>query len=84
MGAPLTARSSTSVTLAGNIAAAAGAALLGAAGLGALGAVATPGPVGLARLSSLELQLEIPNAASIPNTRTVKAMRVGVHNGFPL
>jgi len=49
---------------------------------GALLSVATP--AGLERLSSLELQLEIPSAAKSDNTSTVKAMRVGVHNGFPL
>ena len=52
--------------------------------LGALLSDATPDAGGLVRLSSLELQLEIPNAAKSDNTSTVKAMRVGVHNGFPL
>lgn len=64
----------------------AGAGLLegGAPRLGALLSVATPLAGGLERLSSLELQLEIPNAAKSDNTSTVKAMRVGVHNGLPL
>ena len=52
--------------------------------VGGLLVVATPGAGGFARLSSLELQLEIPNAAKSDRTRMVKAMRVGVHNGFPL
>jgi hypothetical protein len=50
---------------------------------GALGFAAT-GALGLERFSSLELQLEIPNAATRDSTRTVKATRVGVHKGFPV
>jgi hypothetical protein len=47
---------------------------------GALLFLATP--VGALCGSSLELQLEIPNAASNESTRMVKAIRAGVHNGF--
>jgi hypothetical protein len=39
---------------------------------------------GAGRCSSLELQLEIPKAASSESTSTVKATRTGVHNGFPV
>ena len=46
--------------------------------------LATLGADGLERLSSPELQLEIPSAANNDNTRTVKAMRAGVHNAFPV
>lgn len=81
MGAPVKALSSASVTLAGNIVTGGGGAVRGG---GAPRLVATTGAGGLERLSSLELQLEIPNAAKSDNTSTVKAMRVGVHNGFPL
>jgi hypothetical protein len=56
----------------------------GAPRFGGLLSVDTTGPVGLERLSSPELQLEIPKAANSANTSTVKAMRAGVHNGFPL
>jgi len=33
-------------------------------------------------VSSLELQLEMPKAASNESTRIVNANRAGVHNGF--
>jgi hypothetical protein len=46
------------------------------------GLVATPAAGALCG-SSLELQLEIPKAASSESTRIVKATRAGVHNGFP-
>jgi hypothetical protein len=42
----------------------------------------TTGAGGLTRLSSPELQLEIPNAANSDRTRTVKATRAGVHRDF--
>jgi hypothetical protein len=91
IGAPLTAFNSTSVTLVGNdiigggATRAGGALLFGAPELGAPGFDATPGADGgLERLSSLELQLEIPNAASSDSTKMVKATRVGVHNVFPV
>jgi len=81
MGAPVKALSSASVTLAGSIVTGGGAAVRGG-GAGRL--VATPVAGGLERRSSLELQLEMPNAAKSDNTSTVKAMRVGVHNDLPL
>jgi hypothetical protein len=85
IGAPLTALSSTSATLAGNIVIGGGAAgRTGGALLGALRSVATPEAGGAERLSSLELQLEIPNAASSDNTSTVPATRAGVHSDFPV
>lgn len=46
--------------------------------------LATPAPGGVGRVSSLELQLEIPKAASSESTRMVNAIRAGVHNRFPL
>jgi hypothetical protein len=42
------------------------------------------GAGGAVRFSSLELQLEIPKAATSESTRMVKAIRVGVHNDFPV
>lgn len=86
MGAPLTARSSAPVTLAGNIVIGAGGAGLtgGTLRIDGFASLATPGAGGLERVSSLELQLDIPNAAKNDSTRTVKAMRIGVHNDFPL
>jgi hypothetical protein len=42
----------------------------------------TPEAAGSRRFSSLELQLEIPKAATSDNTTTVQAMRTGVHNGL--
>jgi hypothetical protein len=85
MGAPATAFSSASITLDGNAVITGGGAFLtdGALLFGALLSVATPGAGGVERFSSLELQLEIPKAASSERTRTVKAMREGVHKGFP-
>ena len=65
------------MTLAGNIVIGAGGAFLAR---GALLFVATPD--GDLCGSSLELQLEIPNAASNESTRIVNAIRAGVHNGF--
>lgn len=71
----------------------AGSIVIGAGGAGLTGgtlridgfaSLATPGAGGLVRVSSLELQLEIPNAANKASTRTVPAIRVGVHNDFPL
>lgn len=58
-----------------------GAGAAGATGCGALPLFLTTG-AGASRFSSLELQLEIPKAANSDNTRIVKAMRTGVHNGF--
>jgi hypothetical protein len=55
----------------------------GALLLGGLLSLATPAAGGAGRVSSLELQLEIPKAASSESTRIVKATRAGVHNGFP-
>jgi hypothetical protein len=81
IGAPVKALSSTSVTLAGSVVTGGGAAVRGGA---APRLFATPVAGGLERRSSLELQLEIPNAAKSDNTSTVKAMRDGVHNDFPL
>jgi hypothetical protein len=81
MGAPLTALSCVSVTLAGNVVIGGGATFLAG---GALRSVATLGAGGLARFSSWELQLEIPKAANSESTSTVEAMRAGVHNGFPV
>jgi len=58
-----------------------GAGAAGATGCGALGLFLTTG-AGVSRFSSLELQLEIPNAANNDSTRIVKATRTGVHNGL--
>jgi hypothetical protein len=46
--------------------------------------VPATGAGGAECLSSVELQLEIPNAAMSESTRTVKAIRAGVHNDFPV
>jgi hypothetical protein len=80
---PATAFNSASVTLVGNIVTSGGGAFLGGGAifLGAL-FVVTLAAGGALRGSSLELQLEIPKAASSESTRTVKAMRAGVHKGF--
>jgi hypothetical protein len=43
--------------------------------------IVTLGGGGLLCFSSLELQLEIPNAAMSDSTNTVAAIRMGVHNG---
>jgi hypothetical protein len=48
------------------------------------GALLTGTLVEGARFSSLELQLEIPKAANNDSTTTVKAIRAGVHNRFPV
>ncbi len=88
IGVPLTAFISASVTLTGNVITAdrEGATDIvgGAAELAGAGPefVATPGPEGLVRLSSPELQLEAPKTATSDNTRIVEATRVGVHNVF--
>jgi hypothetical protein len=66
--------------LAGSVTIGAGAA--GATGCGALPLFLATG-AGASRFSSLELQLEIPRAANNESTRIVKAIRAGVHNGFP-
>jgi hypothetical protein len=82
MGAPVTALSSASVTLAGNVTIGAGAGgRAGGALLGTLPFLAT-GSGGAVCGSSFELQLEIPNAANSDSTRTVKAIRGGVQSGF--
>ena len=44
----------------------------------------TLGGAGFVWRSSLELQLEIPNAAMSDSTTTVAAMRAGVHKGLLL
>ena len=72
----MTALSSAPVIFAGSVSMGAGAA--GAAGGGAF---RTTG-AGASRFSSLELQLEMPKAAKSESTRTVKAIRAGVHNDF--
>jgi hypothetical protein len=64
--------------LAGNVVITAGAA--GGAGAVLVGAVVVE--VGLSCLSSVELQLETPNAASIERTRIVKATRGVVQRGL--
>lgn len=63
---------------------AAGGAFLTGGALLLGGLLATPAAGWAGRGSSLELQLEIPKAASSESTRMVKAMRAGVHNGFPV
>lgn len=85
MGAPATAFSSASVTLAGNIVISGGAAGGGtflAGGALLFGGLLVVTVAGVRCGSSLELQLEIPKAASSESTRTVKATRVGVHKDF--
>src|SRR6266850_3795757 len=90
IGAPLTDRSSTSTTFAGNVITRAGAA---GAGLTAGGAVlrdgvelsrATLAACGSGRVSSLEVQLETPKTATNDKTIIVQARRAGVHNASPV
>jgi hypothetical protein len=64
--------------LAGSVTIGAGAA--GATG-GALSLFLATG-AGASRFSSFELQLEMPKAANNESTRTVKAIRAGVHSRF--
>jgi hypothetical protein len=54
----------------------------GAPGFARLLLTVTLGAVGFVRLSSLELQLEMPNAAMSDSTTTVEAIRAGVHKDF--
>jgi len=86
--APLTDRSSTSTTSAGNVITRAGAGAASAGGAffkdGVELSRATPGARGSGRLSSLELQLETPKAATSDNTIIVQARRAGVHNASPV
>jgi hypothetical protein len=86
IGAPLNALSSASVTLVGKAVITGGAVRGGGTvRFGEFGFVATlGGAAGFVRRSSLELQLEIPKAATNESTRTVNATRAGVHNGFPV
>jgi hypothetical protein len=58
-----------------------GAGAVGATGFGAPSLFLTTG-AGASRFSSFELQLEIPKAANNERTRTVKAIRAGVHSGL--
>src|SRR2546423_9384363 len=79
IGAPLTDRSSTSTTSAGNVITRAGATGAGASAGGAFFkdgvelSRATPAARGSGRFSSLELQLETPKAATSDNTIIVQA-----------